>query len=423
MRERELADYLKGNIAFQPLMAELKIMWVKYNGWRRELVISDADHALREAVSDLLGVPLWDSRNIRISRKQWDKGLLTTRFGDVDMKAVLEFYFDQPIVSQKEAEMNRQREQDALFEKLVLEFAESPAGNWLMSLRQKPAAYGKIKMFLNLENDVLRKVCQAFNQLPSRKKETALLAVFANQICQNPHFFDEGPARSLLLQAIRWENSNLSDLTEEELLDINNVLQVAGLIRDGVSNRCLVYYLYAVCREKIHHGWSGFIKAQEPLCVTLRNVMEVELVRTQKQTILIENPSVFEILAETLRQQNRQDISLICTEGQPNRCFWELINKIDKERTVFWYCGDFDPEGIQMAQQMLNKIPDLKLWHYEVTDYYVAISNKKFGERRRKILEHCKEQSLQVLCQSILKEGRCGYQEALIPVYQKLDFN
>ena len=87
-----------------------------------------------------------------------------------------------------------------------------------------------------------------------------------------------------------------------------------------------------------------------------------------------------------------------------------------------WYCGDFDPEGLQMAQRMLRRCPGLKLWHYEVQDYIKALSNKSFNARRRRILESCGCEELAAIQHRMLQDQRCGYQEKLLEDYLKFDF-
>lgn len=45
------------------------------------------------------------------------------------------------------------------------------------------------------------------------------------------------------------------------------------------------------------------------------------------------------------------------------------------------YSGDMDPEGLLIAQRLVNRYPSLHLWHYEIDDYKAALSNQKASEK------------------------------------------
>ena len=245
---------------------------------------------------------------------------------------------------------------------------------------------------------------------------------FTPRVLHDPHALDTGPVRRQLIQSLRWELSDDSP-DEEKVWEESELLEQAGLLRDQVSNRCLVYNLNGIGnRGEVHPGWQGFAEKAEPFSVTLSNVLNVERIESAAQFVIIENPSIFERLSAELRHQKRSDISLMCSEGQPNQCVWQLLRRVDKTNTQMWYCGDFDPEGLQMAQRMLRRCPGLKLWHYEAQDYAKALSNKSFNARRRRILESCGCGELAAIQHRMLQDQRCGYQEKLLEDYLKFDF-
>ena len=77
------------------------------------------------------------------------------------------------------------------------------------------------------------------NPLPMRTQEVSLIAVYAARVLHDPHALDTGPVRRLLIQSLRWELSDDSP-DEEKVWEESELLEQAGLLRDQVSNRCLV---------------------------------------------------------------------------------------------------------------------------------------------------------------------------------------
>ena len=80
-----------------------------------------------------------------------------------------------------------------------------------------------------------------------------------------------------------------------------------------------------------------------------------------------------------------------------------------------YYCGDIDPEGIEIADRVLARGPEqIFLWRMTVEDYYRTISDEKLTETRLKKLDKVANASLRELAGVVRKEKRAGYQERLI---------
>lgn len=418
--EQKFAAYLKNKPAFMPLLEALKTRWNHSGTWRGKLVLHECDPSLQEALAELLGGSFWGQSTITLTYGQWKKALSRPRFDSCDLQEVLSLVFDEPLEGQNIQKQKRRMQEQARFDEMTRQLAGTPAGRWLEEIRQ---ARGSLYTRCCAESEaVLRQWAEAMNQLPMRTQEVSLIAVYAARVLHDPHALDTGPVRRLLIQSLRWELSDDSP-NEEKVWEESELLEQAGLLRDQVSNRCLVYNLNGIGnRGEVHPGWQGFAEQAEPFSVTLSNVLNVERIESAAQFVIIENPSIFERLSAELRHQKRSDISLMCSEGQPNQCVWQLLRRVDKTNTQMWYCGDFDPEGLQMAQRMLRRCPGLKLWHYEVQDYVKALSNKSFNARRRRILESCGCGELAAIQRRMLQDQRCGYQEKLLEDYLKFDF-
>lgn len=85
-----------------------------------------------------------------------------------------------------------------------------------------------------------------------------------------------------------------------------------------------------------------------------------------------------------------------------------------------YYSGDFDPEGMQIADKLKQRYKEnIVLWHYDEHDYRKCISNKTISERRLMMLRNIKDLKLIQVSQRIEQEKRSGYQEKLIDVYKE----
>lgn len=55
------------------------------------------------------------------------------------------------------------------------------------------------------------------------------------------------------------------------------------------------------------------------------------------------------------------------------------------EESMFWYAGDFDPEGLLIAQRLkLRYKKQLELWKYHVDLYEKYLSEVELSDRRIK---------------------------------------
>ncbi|HBN86258.1 MAG TPA: hypothetical protein DDZ89_20740, partial [Clostridiales bacterium] len=68
-------------------------------------------------------------------------------------------------------------------------------------------------------------------------------------------------------------------------------------------------------------------------------------------------------------------------------CF-VLLDMLAKEGTQIFYSGDFDPEGLAIADALKNRYKDqLTLWRYTKHDYLSALSDKSLSPLRIKKLD------------------------------------
>lgn len=241
--------------------------------------------------------------------------------------------------------------------------------------------------------------------------------MFSANITGDPHYFDEGKAgEKLLFNYLRERNF---DLKQEGLSRVeykNRIYYEAGILKDEVSNDALAYGIHGWKTEgSLHEGIEGFLENREPVKLTLQTIGRLEKVCGQsRQVYVVENPAVFSVLI-----REHPERSVICGNGQLRLAVLILMDKFSCD-TVFWYAGDFDPEGLLIAQKLKLRYGErLKLWKYQVDLYETYLSEVELSDRRMKKLEQVSIKELQEIKEAMYKKQRAVYQESMIEVLGK----
>ena len=189
----------------------------------------------------------------------------------------------------------------------------------------------------------------------------------------------------------------------------------AGLLRDELSNNTLVYGITGMGKDgEPHEGISGFLKRREPLQLTLMTMRKLARVCPQKEkrVYIVENPAVFSKLMRVW-----PEAAIVCGNGQICLAALVLLDLFDAE-TAFLYAGDYDPEGLQIAQRLKERYGErLRLWKYSREFYEGYQSDVEISAKSLKKLEHINLPELQETRQAMLQKKKAAYQEAMLEEY------
>lgn len=421
--EIEFCDYLK-----QGEFDEFMTLWRKqverlnHIGGSIQITLTNKN---QKDIEGLMGTSYRAQNTVKITWSAFHKKIQQTRFEGCDFEEVLRLYYQEEIVSKKTI---RERKVDAIQELLDNCIKKEPNGKTAFWLEQIRYSHGVVMQriqqaydedFHRLKKEMMW-VCQAINRLPVWDQRKENLAVFSSQITGDPHAFDYGSFLSyIFLQAICELFQLSAHLTSN--LDKNEVLMQAGLYKDSVSNYCMLAHIQAIKRDgTLHLGWKGFYEQYEIWNVNIANLAMIDKIdaSTCNHVIVIENPSVFQILAEQAKQSKLAKLGFVCTNGQLNFCGYQLLDMLFEANIQLYYCGDMDPEGLLIADRLKQRYGDqLILWHYDDEDYRMAQSKKYANAKRRKMNVHLKNPTLFHIG-TLLETQPIGYQENLINVYK-----
>lgn len=393
-----------------------------------------------------------ENKSVSISAPLMEKALASSRFAGLSWTEILEEYFGCPLLVKKELERQKTEARENYFAEFLGQCECREGKKWLEQvLVQKQGVYGFLMQQYRENQEelcgILNLVMRGISSLPAlemkRRQEEKekneencqqgisleLLPVFAARVTGNPHYFDEGTIGERLLGAFMkdyfQEETGLSGAEYKARLLYN-----AGILKDEVSNDVLVYGIHGeTVYGDIHQGIEGFCRNKEPVKLTLWNLGKLGKVTGQREHVsenkaenkienkdkipvyIVENPAVFSVLVK--KYPNR---TIVCGNGQLRLAVLVLMDKL-AQSSVFYYAGDFDPEGLLIAQRLKIRYGDkLKLWNYRVSWYEKYASEETLSEKRIKKLDKLHIEELSELKEAMCRKRRPAYQEAMLQV-------
>lgn len=416
---RECAAYFKNTSGFKRILEKIKEKYESLGSIGGTIVLSNLKKEEQEALTGFFRKDYYSNKSASIKVENFIKALDSTKFSGVSFEKVLNAYFGKRLLSKKEQKSIYEAEKEKYFHEIKENFRESRGERWLSFIfEKKENAYKIIVQKYDDNKEQLKAeliaVCTGYNNLSFDVNNTTRLALFASNITKNPHSFDENTyCGKLLVYAICYElNINYPSNAEE----LNEALYKAGIIKDEVSNFTLCSGLIAYIGEKEHKGWKGFYEANEPLQVSLWNISKLsKIVSPRNKVFVFENPTVF---SEVLYKVLELSPSLVCTFGNFKLASLILLDKLYESGALIYYCGDFDPEGIIMAEKLKKRYKQsLVLWRYESKDYLTIKSGIKLSESRLKKLDNIESTELKAIAQLIKLHKSAGYQEMMTEKY------
>lgn len=391
-------------------MKEKYEKWGKFAGSLKFVNLSNEE---KEQLSGFLGRDLKRENNITITMKQMEKALEKSRFRDVTWKQILETYYGKELVIKKELLAEKQYEKEKFFQDIVEKYSNKKGKKWFLYLMEvKKDGYRTIIQQYEKNKEelsyLLKNIFLAIKEMPVFYDDEERLPVFSTKITGNPHFFDDGTiGNQLLLSFLNYyfgKEMGKKSKAEEK----NYLMYLGGILIDDLSNHVLVYGINGITKYgEIHQGLEGYYREKEPHYLTLQTLQKLKFLQGNPNVYIIENPSVFSLLIEKY-----PDISIICTNGNIRISTWYLLDHLRAK--TFFYNGDFDPEGLYIAQKLKERYKDkLYLWRYTKENYESAMSSIQVSESRIRILNNIVLEELEEVKKKLLIKKMAAYQEAM----------
>ncbi len=331
--------------------------------------------------------------------KEVEKSLIQSKFHDYNLGDILNFLYGS-ILTKQEIQKDLLEKKEEAYQQFINTFQNTFLFPWLKNQLMEKEFLHKVKLLLNRNSSLLYYIITALLSLPAHKNTYENLSIFASKITKDPHYFDLDTSNmSYLLWflsqyfQVHYEKTRASEL---------ELLNLSGIYVDNYSNFVLTYQFHG---EEYLENLS---ERKEVVILNLDNILKLNHVFAKNQKVIIlENPSLLSTIVPLDTKY-----AYIITSGNPNIAFYKLLEKL--ENHTFYYNGDFDPEGLLIADKLKKKYPSLNLIGYEVDLFLKAKSEKILRESRLKKLEKVREKDLQKIKKLILETKRSGYQEKIM---------
>lgn len=418
-RKRECKTYFQKRSVYKKLFAKIQEKYAGIGHFGGTFLLNDLTKEEKEQLGGFFQKDFSGQKSVRITAKQMEKALQNSRFCDFTWKEILELCLEKPLLIKKEEKQKEEQQREAWFQNIQLRLKNPDFQSWIFEVLQNKKESYLFLLQQYKENkkeleEFLQKTDQAAERLAASEKRE-LLAVFAAQVTGNPHYFDEGePAEKCLSSYLKWKlkKERRTGLSNAEYK--NRIYFEAGILKDELSNDVLTYGLHAWKENgEIHSGIEGFFKCKEPLKLTLKTLGGLGKITGEAEIYMVENPAVFSRLVEKY-----PDRTILCGNGQPKFSVFVLLDKLVPSSTIY-YAGDFDPEGLQIAQNLKKRYTEhFILWKYEAEYYQKYKSEVQLDDRRIRKLDKIDLPELQEIKEAMRREKYAAYQEAMIEEYE-----
>ena len=456
MLKKECLEYFRSHPVFRRLLEGFREKYASYGRFAGTVVLKNLTEEERDDLEGFLNRNYHGKKSASVSAERFEKALAESRFAGISGRDVLELYFHAAPEGRQE---RRQRETEQWKEMIrrAGEAAERMEGEradqedvermeTAGDTEQEQWSFSLPQLWLQEIEDFLpylRKRCREadgdlnevqrllflgvkiLNALPADAK---YLAVFAAEITGNPHAFDAGTKDGKYLEMlVRWysEKGTKEGTFEQEtdrdgrpfpLIEKQRMYLNAGILRDDVSNYALAAGIRAWKKDgSLHEGMKGFFQDGEPVQIPLSVIAGWQSVCCPgKRVYIVENPSVYAMLCGKWKK----DCGLMCMNGQPRLSSLLILDFLAEAGKEVWYAGDFDPEGLLIAQKLRQYYRgEFHYWHMSAEDYRKSISAEQISDRRLKMLEKITDPGLTETAAALYKEKLSGYQENIWQEY------
>ena len=419
---------------FKRLLASV---WKKYESLGRiggHAVMERVTPEECEAVNAFFGWNFKPGDKVSVPLALFEAELRASRFalGLVQLHDLLE---GKPLLTNNEKRNIRGVNWSALFADVRESMSESlspDVGEWLARLENGGGSGTRIlreqyQTDPKLARETLVVVIRALQCLFAAPKEASRLPVrlpvLAARVSGDAHALDmDRPAGRMLAAYLQDKASGITGRAEEAdqvdpgsgsgTLQLRETYRKFGILDDDLSS-VVHWFVPAANKPVLPQVW------------TLRQVDAEEEIPGCSRLFIVENPSVFSTILDSIRQPSKpagRPPALICTSGPASAAAIRWIRRcldVSGPSCMLYYSGDFDVKGLSMGQTLYELFPDrFRPWRFDHETYMACAQIGPAGplfddaelDRLDKMITSWDER----LCGSLRLAGRKVHQELIV---------
>ena len=406
--------YFREHPAYSRILLELRQKYRKFGYPAGVIRLEDASEEERCALRNIFGQPF--SPPVQFRTERFETAMRQLKFPDVCLKEVLELYFEEKIVTNRERRQTRDSRFCQMLRTAAEETESETCRRWLQALEKKQGGgylllYREAERNLDGARDALCRACQSLARLEQNAGRQVRLAVLSAQAAGDPHGLDSsalGGKLFLHLLAARIGQAVPENAEQRDALYFRN-----GILCDSISST-VTQVGWALQAKNREHPAYGLLRRGHEICtLNLANVSRLTGASSLSgKAYLVENEMVFSQLCD---QAGRFRSPLVCTSGQPSVAALRLLDLLAESSTELYYSGDFDGKGLSIAVQLLTRYPGrLKLWHMMPEDYAACVCDTPLSGASAALLQGCLGTALEETARAVAETQRADYQELLL---------
>lgn len=398
----DFTEYFKEQPGFDRFINKLKEKYASLSKFSGTIKLENITTEEAKSLGRLFGMEYQENSNITLSVSKFIKIMENSKYEDFDIKVLVEEYTNTKLITNKEKNLSKIIKEIKFYEEIFLN-NEGIGKKWLKEvITDKKQPYLLIHTRYLKNKEELRKelynIITLLNNLP---EENMFLPIYSSKYTKDPHYLDIDTNHSnLFLYGLSYIDKEKFPTSRQEKIEL---LKKFNIEVDSISNFVITYNL------KSNDGRiEEFRKANNTLILNVQNILSIDKVYgINNKVFIFENPS---ILSEVISK--KIPASIIITSGNPNTAFYLLADKLINEGNKLYYNGDFDSEGLLIAEKLKEKYKEnIELFCYENSDYQEKLSSIRLTESRIKKLSKVKKNELQEIKQKVTEEKLAVYQE------------
>lgn len=394
----ELAKYLKNKNGLKRLMINLRDKYIALSRPSGTITISNIGAEESVDIGNLLGRKIIVGDSLKTSFKEITKKINEGKYNGFDWPKLFNSYFNDKIITKKEYELNYLDSEDKYYMALYQDNIDKEYTEYLFELIKHDEFIGKIvkQRYNSNKNKLKDEINNILLLLDNIPTSPTTLAVYSS-ITGNPHYLDFNKSTSTLFFRVlaRIKNIEYEDKTEIKI----NILSEINVYIDSISNFVITYKLTG------NNILNQLNEINEVVNLNLLNIKGLDKVSTEDNVVYVfENPSLLISMLDL-------KVPIIITSGMPNVSLYILLKKLIESGTKIYYNGDFDPEGLLIAEKLKLRFSNIELFCYDEQDYLNSKSGELLSSSRLKKLDNINSKELLNIKKILLEEKISGYQE------------
>ena len=413
-------NYYKNSSAYRKMCKDLMMKYKRYGRLTGRISLKDYTDKQKIKIADFVGESVADlgSKN-DVSVAKIKSAHLDTKYGDYDLAYLasevtgigLSVDSDGSKPSKEAIKETIRDEIRQLLSAVRPDVLDEIMNKIYYENKYKEISLGDIYFLGN----AIEKINQRAGQFDGVNFDNYIyLAVFAAEITANPYEFDEGTVLGdwlFRILALTYGDKP-AGMSYMEYRD--KVFEHYGILLDDIFHFLSVSHMLARSNGEVNSVWSASCRNQVSWKAPLKHILKTDLIYPElgDALILVENASVFYILSAMFNS-----LPIVCFHGKLRKSIWTFMDKLSKDAKVY-YAGDFDPEGLKMAddlKQAYGDMIDLSLMRMK---YYEGSKPRtKIKPANLDILDKIRDEKLKEVAEAIKDTKLVGHQYNLIEMY------